>query len=169
MPLDSEQVTALKVLFEAFDLDNDGCISIHDFESIALQFTIDQTGRANAVIIQQILPREDETINVVRFVALIESSFDVATSQLEVSSTLPFSIILYCLLEEKRAAFVSRGKYVEAGEIQNQLDILFRAEVTKRHQILRAKEARSFDIIKKAHSDQYIAYEKGERVWNIFL
>ena len=103
-------------------------------------------------------------INEIRFVALIESSFDAISSQ-----NIPFeytvTLTLYSMIEEQRLAHVSCGEYVEAGEAQTLLDNLFNSEVTQRHHALYSKQTRDLANLEKAHDDQYIAFNNE---WDAF-
>lgn len=171
MPLQHQQVSALKLLYQA-----NLYPSLRDaVESFAKALFV-SPGRFVRQTIEETLELvscKDDNDNTsenckphdhVRFVALIERIFDLVSLQ-GITLEYPFTVALYCTLDALRLKHLSNGKYIEAGEAQKHLDKLFDFEVTERHREFNVAQSRKLTNLEKAHKDQF---DKFVRDWEKF-
>lgn len=95
-------------------------------------------------------------LNSTKFVALIEMMH-----LREQHQDFNITISIHYMLEKLRLqCLVDSGDYVEAGKIQEHIELLLESESSRRRNILTTKQSNAMNSLKRAHEEQYVSFKE---------
>jgi hypothetical protein len=105
-----------------------------------------------------------------RFVAFVEHIHHMLELN-KANLRFSISITIYCLLELIQKDYENEGKYIEAGQVQQNLKELIDQEITDRHSVFHSNQMRNSESLKNAHKEQQNAFSKGksEKTFKIII
>lgn len=162
----AEKTAALRSMFQMFDKDSSGFITLDELKQIMSKIGRDpEKAQAMMDSVDSIGGRNDGKISFEEFEEIMEST---AGEDGESAGTGPDPKVLEFLqiLEEYRLKCEDDGNYLEAGRAFDQYETLRKQEEKRQHKSLKAKQISERMDVQSAHSMQY---EEFNKAWDKYM